>query len=360
MSMNRAQFLQSLQRLETMAKGGATQLHHTPSDSDPGNWAGTSTSDDQDEHNDGIDDNGTDYNGVRKALAMKVERQKALSKAEVAIVKGQDPRPFIMAKIQKGERLTQAESWALKGGVAQILKSGTDMPSGGAEMGGSTTKPGESKDANSAPPTHAGDKTEDIEPDAKKSLQSGIAKSDGLRKGIEMSGILAEFARAMGEGLAGVEARTAQNIQKSLLAALEPVFARMGEIEKSLSRQEEFSKGFSEAIIGIGQHVAGGTEVATAQATMPAGPPQSQLRAIPGGQAPQQYQGVQAVQKSFGPGGLDVSMGNLQKSQIIDVMTDLVEKGRLNSLDVVKFETQNEISPQAQALVSQHLAGGMA
>lgn len=358
MDMNKSDFLASLQRLESMAKGGSTQLYHTPSDSDVGSWAGTGTKDGQDEHNDGIDDNGTDYAGVRKALAGKVERQKALSKAEVAIVKGQDPRPAIMEKISKGERLTQAESWALKGGVAQMMRKGTDMPKGGAEMGGAVDRPGEAKTATQVPDTNAGGDETEIEADAKKSLAGGIARQPNLSKGLEMSPILAEFARAMGEGLRGVEARTAQTIQKSLLAALEPVFSRVGNIEKSLARAEEFQKGFSDAIIGIGQHVAGGAEVAQHQAHMPAYAPQSHLRAVPPQQqqfAPQQ--GVQAVQKSFGPGGLDVGSNQLQKSQIINVMTDLVEKGKLNSLDVVKFETSNEINPHVQHLVSQAIAG---
>src|SRR5574339_119269 len=100
--MDKDKFNSALGRLQDMAK---SQLFHTGSDSNPGTWAGSPQSDLND-HEDGIDENGTDYNGVKKALAMKVEKCLALTPAEVMIIKGQDPRKVIAEKISKGQKLT--------------------------------------------------------------------------------------------------------------------------------------------------------------------------------------------------------------------------------------------------------------
>src|SRR5690348_9682701 len=122
MSVDKAKFNSALARLESMSKG---QLYHTGSDSNPGTWAGTSQ-EDLNEHDDGIDANGTDYDGVKKALARKVEKSQALTPAEVAIVKGQDPRKLIAEKVSKGEALTPAETWAIKGGFGKMMAKGND------------------------------------------------------------------------------------------------------------------------------------------------------------------------------------------------------------------------------------------
>lgn len=343
----KSDFHAALQNLENMAKAqGATQLYHTASDSDPGSHAGTSTSDYQDENQDGIDENGTDYTGVKKALAMKVEKSQALTPAEVAIVKGTDPRPFIAAKISKGDKLTAAESWVTKGGYDKMMAKGTAKP-------GSAGTPGEQKDAGSVPETNAGDNNDgDIEEDAKKSLASGIAASKELKKGLEMSGILAEFARAMGSALEGTEARVAQKVAKSLVTALAPVFDRIAAVEntmnKSFANQGEFNKGFADTLVGIGQHVAGNSDIAAAQASQAAAAPKSQFRT----------QNVQVVAKSFGPGGLPNGQDALNKSQISDVMFELVKSNKLNQLDLIKFETTGEIAPAVQSMVLAHVGQG--
>ena len=341
-SVTKTDFHAALDRLEAMAKGGATQLHHTASDSVPGSHAGVATSDYQDEHKDGIDENGTDYSGVKKALSAKVEKSQALTPAEVAIVKGQDPRPLIAQKVSKGESLTPAELWVTKGGYAKMQKA-SEMP---CEAG----KPGEADDASSVPDTHAGkNENDEIEADAKKSLDSAVSETSHLRKGLEMSPILAEFARAMGAALQGTEARTVQAINKALSPVVERISALENSLSKSVSEQGEFNKGFAETLVGIGQHVAGNSEVNASQATLPAQAPKSQLRAVPGGQ------GVQAVQKSFGPGGLEVGTDALTKSQIVNTMTDMVKSGKINALEVIKFETSNQINPQTEKLVSDYL-----
>jgi hypothetical protein len=107
-------------------------------------------------------------------------------------------------------------------------------------------------------------------------------------------------------------------------------------------------------MIGIGQQVAGGAEVAAQAAQQPVGPPKSNLRAIPGGQA----QGVQAVQKSFaGPGGLDVGDGALAKSQIVNAMSEMVKSNKLGPLEVIKYESTGEITPAVQQAVMAFIQG---
>jgi len=364
-TMNRDDFQAALGRLDALSKG---QLFHTASDSNPGTWAG-SGQEDQNEHEDGIDENGTDYNGVKKSLAMKVAKSKALTPGEVAIAAGNKSgaRKAIGAKITKGQKLTQAESWALKKGFPfgkddedgdEDEKKSVAKGSDGPKKAGT---PGETELPTKVPDSHAGDADEPIEPDAKKSLAGAIGQTDHLRKGIEMSPILAEFARAMGVALEGVEARTAQRVSKALTDAIAPLVGRVDAIEKSFggfaNQQTDFSKGFAEAMVGIGQQLAGSAEVASAAATGPVGGPKSHLRAIPGGQG-QAPGGVQAVQKSFGPGGLDVSGEAFAKSQITDAMIELVKGGKLNHLDVIKFESSGEMNPAVQNLVVGALRAG--
>jgi hypothetical protein len=68
---------------------------------------------------------------------------------------------------------------------------------------------------------------------------------------------------------------------------------------------------------------------------------------------------VTAVQKSFaGPGGLDVSEGSLAKSQIVELMTDMVKSNELHPLDVVKFESTNAMSPAVQQRVTARIQAG--
>lgn len=376
-TIQRDEFHAALGRLESLAKGqGQTQLFATPSDSNPGTWAGTSQTD-VDEFSDGIDDNGTDYSGVKKALAAKVAKSQALTPAEVAIVKGQDPRQMIAQKVYKGERLTPAESWAIKGGAKFFAKSKKgdiiiedkkdkkDMPDDDGDdenpfVKKASTSPnkapssGNEGDAKKVPDTNAGGDTDDeIEDDAKKSLEGAINQTQQLRKGIEMSPILAEFARAMGEGLRGVEARTAQRLQKSIIDALTPLAEYVGQmgqaVAKHIDEQGNFNKGFAEAVVGIGQQIAGSSEMAMASAMAPVGAPKSQMRGAPAG--------VQPIQKSFGPGGLDMSDNALAKSQVTDAMFELVKGGKLSSLDVVKFDSTGELTPQVKSMVLAHVQG---
>jgi hypothetical protein len=348
--MKTEDFAASLNRLERLAKGtGQTQLFATPSDSNPGTWAGTSQ-EDVDEHDDGIDENGTDYNGVKKALASKVAKSKALTPAEVAIVKNTNPLTLIGNKIAKGQKLTSAEAWAVKKGFP-FEKEDEDEDE--KDVAKASTKPspapasGTQSDSKKVPETNPNKDTtdEDLDgdgTDAKKSFTNAVNNSTNLRKGIEMSPILFEVTRAIGEGLAGVEAGVVAKVNKSLA----PVFNRIERLENALqgfaSNQGEFSKSIAEAVAGIGQHIAGTSQAQIQEVSSPVGAPKSRL---------------QVMNKSFGPGGLDLSTESMAKSQIVDVMCDLVKSNKLHPLDVVKYETGGDISPSTLALVQAAVAG---
>jgi len=346
MTMPKDQFRQSLQRLETMSKG---QLHHTGSDSNPGNW-GNGQQTDLDEHNDSIDANGTDYEGVKKSLAAKVENCEALTPAEVCMVKGIDPSPYIQELVDGNYELSAAEEWYCKGGY-QLM--GAALAKGNAKPTAAGT-PGEAKDRGSVPDSHVGGGEDEIEADAKKSFEAAVNGNQTLQDGLELSPFLVEFTRAMAEGFQGVEGRVLKSLQEYIGPLYQHIEYLEGEMAKSFGDQGEFNKGFAETLVGIGQHVAGGQEVQQYAQGAPQYAPKSHLRSIPGGQQGQQ---VQSFEKSFGPGGLDVGTGAMAKSTVVNAMTDLCKGGSLNSLDVIKFEMTGEITPEVEQMVTAHLGG---
>lgn len=344
--MPKEQFDKSLARLESLSKA---QLHHTPQSSRVSEWAG-SREQDQNEHEDGIDDGGTDYTGVRKSLANKMSKGGQLTPAEVAIYNGQDPRAYIADKVTKGESLTSAETWAIKGGMAQMGEDMDAMKSTGKAKPGPAGTPGEDDSATSVEHTNAGSKEDEIEQDAKKSLESELSKSQTVQQGIEMSPFLYEFVRGVGEALRGTEAR----VQKSVAAALAPIVTRTAQLEKSLHEfaqgQHEFNKSLADGVIAIGHQVSGSAELVNAQASSAARAPMSQLRSVPTqGGAP----GVTAVAKSFGgQGGPD-----LNKAQIVDTMFEMVKSQKLQPQEVIKFESTGQMTPQVEEQVRAFYAG---
>lgn len=348
------QFVKSLSRLENLAKAQTPnvakgQLFHTAGDSEPSTTDGWSGSTPQEQETMRVPyawENGTDYNGhegVKKALAEKVSKSQALTPAEVAIVKGENPLPIIGQKLAKGENPTPAEQWALKSGFKGLTKS---------EEGHKAKAPGENSPSQ-APETHAGNDDEEAwQPQANahvgKSLSGAIEGTKHLEPGINMSPVLAEFAKAMAIALEGTEAR--------LIKAVNSLNQRIGNVEKVVSStgsdQGEFNKSFAEAIVGIGQQVAAVASLADQVASAPVGAPKSQLRALPGGN------GVTPLQKSFGPGGLDFGEGAIAKAQITGALVKMVEAKQLNPRDVIKWESTGEMSAQTQAAVQAFIQSG--
>lgn len=345
-TVDKNEFQKSLARLESMTKG---QLFHTPGDSAPGNWAGSAPTD-EDSMDDGIQENGTDYDGVKKGLSAKLERTQHLTKAEIAIVKGVNPYPFVKEKIAKGEGLTAAERWVTKGFGRKVFEkfakaegmANSPTPDAAAE---------ENKTARNVPGNAVANKEDGKEePEAaSKSFAAAAASQPDLQKAINMSPVMHQFAVAMGQALDGLEARVTERVVKSLA----PLAGDLGAISKALSEKialdGEFQKSLATAVVGIGEHVAGAAEVGAQNQHLPAGGPRA-LRAIPGGQQQGAQPGV--VQKSFGAGGLDVGEGAMAKSTVVAVMADMVKSGKLDPLAVVKFEATGEISGQVQQAVS--------
>lgn len=345
--MKKEEFEKSLSRLQNMAKGsGATQLYHTPSDSEPGTWPG-GRQEEQNEHEDNIGDDGTDYQTVRKSLANKVRKSQALTPAEVAIAEGRNPRPMIGDKVTKGEQLTPAENWALKAnfmGTGDTANKSKDKPSDNLDT------PGEQGGQSAAPPTHAGSKKDgEVEEDAKKSLEQSVNSSLELQKGVEASAFLYEFARAIGDALGTAEA----NVTKSITQAVNQLAQRVENIEKSLAAGDEFNKSLADAVVGIGEALGASQEVGLNKALEPAGGPKSNFRPEAG---PQNQGQINYVEKSYGPGGLEA---DLSKSQVRDAMVDMVQKGSqgISHMDVLKFEHTGEILPQTRDRVLAHLKG---
>jgi hypothetical protein len=141
---------------------------------------------------------------------------------------------------------------------------------------------------------------------------------------------------------------------KSIAKSLATIAARVEGIEKSFADQGEFNKSLADAVVGIGQHVAGGAELAGASNSLPAGAPKSQLRAVQGttGQLTQ-------INKSFnGPGGLESGELAMAKSQVVDAMYEMVKAQKLNPLELVKFESTGQLNPQVQQAVLTFAQGG--
>lgn len=342
-------FQKSLARLQDMAKG--TQLHHTASDSSQGTWPG-GAQEDLDELNGGdvhISDNGTDYDGVRKSLANKIRKSQALTPAEVAIADGANPLPAIQAKLSKGIQLTNAEAWAVKGGYDAT--SGRYISKASTSPGEGAPKSGEDDDANSVPETNAGGKEGEVEQDAKKSFNGAVGSSLELSKGLELSPFLYELTNAIGSALAGSEGR----ISKSLENTLGGLVRRIDAIEKSQSAtagaQDEFNKSLATAVVGIGESVGAAADASAYQSQLPVGAPKSQMRQ---GQAA--GNGINVISKSYaGPGGLDM---NMSKSVISDALVELSKSNEVQPIEVIRFESTNDLLPATRAKVEALVRSG--
>jgi hypothetical protein len=243
---------------------------------------------------DKIKPDGTDYNerGMRKSIQEKVEKGIPLSAAELALLK---------SDFEKGDEI----------GKAQDDK---DKEKEGYDFG--------------------------------KSLPQAVQDSEPLRKGIEVSQFLSEFAKAMGAGFEGVEARLDAKVQAVGQALFDQLTAFAAE-------QGEFNKSLAQGVVNIGHGVAGSIQQVQEVAEMPVGAPRTQqLQVLPGGQ----QQGQQFVQKSFGgqPG-----MENISKAMVADVMSDMIHKGEpgITPLEVIKYDTTGELRPDLQQRVMAKIQG---
>lgn len=212
-------------------------------------------------------------------------------------------RKSVAEKVLKGEPLTADDVALLKSDV--VKGEGQEVEDGGGK--GAPGKEGQ---------------------ELGKSLSDDNAT---LAKGIEMSPFLAELVKAIDYRFEMAESRQNEQVVKAANGILE----NLGEyLESQFASQGEFNKSLADVVTGIGHGMSANLQQTSEMAQGPAGAPKSTLRAIDGG--------VQSIDKSFaGPAGGE----DIQKSQVLSVMTDMVEKGNLNPLEVMKFETTNQIRP---------------
>jgi hypothetical protein len=292
-------FFKSLERLEALAGSGGEMRKSQivqGGNSEVSSWPGGEKEEIGDNWDDSIGEDGTDYKakGVRKSIAEKVMKGIPLSPEEVTILKGD---------MEKAE------------------------PFGGKET------PEEEEDEEKAkgkrrPPPKKEEEEEEEEEGIKgklfgKSFTDVLSENETVQKGVEVSDFLAEFAKSFGHGLAHLEARVTERVIGNVMSGL----------QQFASEQGEFNKSLAEAVVNIGHGLAGYIQQDAARSEEPAGPPKSQLRTMPGK--------VQVLEKSQTGSAFE----GMNKAQLLDRMTDMVEKGGLNPLEVVKYESTGEMSP---------------
>lgn len=277
-------------KVEPMSgEGGATQVFHTASNSNPGSWAGTSeTAVSENGASDSVSENGTDY---EVAKLMK----------------------SIANKIAKGQKLSGAEK--------AILKAMAGEPDGDED---------DKKVAKGANP-FAKDKDKDdkkhAEPDGdevSKSLADFASEDETVSKGLEVSEFLAGFAGVINKSLQVMEERMASRILGALVAEAEST----GSFQKSLA----------DAVVNLGEAIS-----AQAQRI-------EQIESSPA-RAPKSVANVQALNKGSYAGEGE----SLTKSLVSNTLSDMVEKSMIPAIEVIKFESTGELTPDLEQRVRAHL-----
>jgi len=235
-------------------ESGATQVFHTPSNSDPGGWAGTTEKESPDNGaTDAISENGTDYDG------------------------GAEMVKSILEMVQKGEMTAAAAQKLLK-----AMDFGKDDD--------------DDKDDKKKDMEKAKDKDDE---DVKKSLADHAHEDDTVRGGLEVSSFLTGWSNAVSKSLDSVEGR----LRKS--------------ITQSAERQQGFNSELAKAIGDLGNAVSAIVQRVEQMESQPAGAPKSvmggQVQVVEkslGGAAP----GIESLNKSQ----ISVAMESLVKSGELD------------------------------------------
>jgi hypothetical protein len=288
------------------AESGATQVFHTPSNSDPHSWAGSTWA--GEDWSDSIGPDGTDYKAagakMRKSILEKISKGVALSQGEKNFVakggldkfkdvdKGMAP-PFM----KKDDDDKDVEKAAGHSDEAEDKKLITEMM--------------DKKDKKDK----MMDKTMDKK-DMSKSFTDHAAENSAVRSGFEVSEFLAGFAQVMHKSLASMEAR----ITDRVLTGIAKSDVEQGEVQKSMA----------EALARLGEVLAAHAQRIEQVESGPARAPKSTLSKS--GVAPEQAQ-------------------ELSKSQVTGVLVDLVQKGQASAQDVLKYDATGELSPELRQKV---------
>jgi len=269
-----------------VGESGATQVYHTPNNSDPkGGWAGSSW-EDQD-WSDSIGPDGTDYKSAGVAM-----------------------RKSVAGKIAKGMPLKAGEkAFVAKGGMELFDKEKMDKDEAKKAMSKDEDHEDEAEDKEML--------REMVKPsamkkkDMSKSFSDHAAENPAVKGGFEVSEFLAGFAQVMHKSLLSMESR----ITDRVLTGLAMTSADQGEVSKSMA----------EALANLG-------EVLAAQA--------QRIEQVEAGaaRAPKS-----TLSKSVSMGEADSE--SLTKSQVTGILVDLVQKGQATAQDVLKYDATGEISP---------------
>lgn len=288
--------------VESMRDGGAgagsdagsTQVFHTPSNSDPGTWAGTGQrKSPEDGATDGIDEDGTDYSGSAEMVKS------------------------VMEKAASGQSLNDIEQAVL---TAALSKGGMFTNFSGTGKKGSYEEDEKKEKVEKA----CDDDDKDDKDDKKNPFAKSLEANEDVAKGLEVSSFLSGWADVQGETLKGVEARLTKSLQAS-----------HGE-------QREYNTELAKSIVGL-------AEVLTLQSQRI-----EQLESTPA-RGPKS---ATAVEKSFGAGGAEPQGDEqLSKSQVLSTMTQMVESGDLSATEVVKFESTNALTPEIDSQVKAYRSG---
>lgn len=211
------------------SSSGSTQVFHTPSNSDPGTWAGSGQrKSPEDGASDGVSENGTDYSGSAEMVKS------------------------VMEKVSKGLPLDAIE----KAVFDAVIK-------------GYGKKDDEEEEVEKAESCDDDDKD-----DMGKSLADVAAENEDVSKGLELSSFLSGWVDAQSDTLSSVESR----IRKS--------------IESIHDEQKEYQTELAKSIVGLAEVLSLQSQRIEQLESTPARAPKSAISAVeksfgPGGVAPQ-------------------------------------------------------------------------
>lgn len=293
-------FFKSLGKLEALAQTSQSedmskaQLFHTAANSEPDKWPGGEKKEIGAENEGWTDSMGKDGTDYKV-------------------------RKAIADKICKGEALSPNELFVLKGDIDGLSKAKDD----------------EDNEKEKLPFDKSGCGS------VEKSFASTLASNPTIRTGFETSEFLAEFAKSFGAGLGYLEDRTSEVVEKSM----DNFAQQLGDyLESRFAEQGEFNKSLADVVSQIGHGLSAMITAQNELAQLPVGAPKSISKS------------VQPVERTFsgvGPSGGE----SMAKSQVLDGMFDLLQKGQVTSLEINKYEMHNEIRPELLQRVTAHLQG---
>lgn len=188
----------------TDSSAGATQVFHTPSNSDPKSWAGSvARSVPEDGASDAIQSDGTDYKGgaqMMKSILEKLSKGLPLSAKEAAVY----------SSIAKGD-----------------FKFGKEEE--------------DDKKAEKALPNMKDEDKEDTK-DVSKSLADHAAETPDVQKGLELSPFLQSWVNTQAQALSSTESRIVSNLAKS--------------INEANAKQESFNFELAKSLQALGEALA--------------------------------------------------------------------------------------------------------